>query len=200
MKRFRGRAGFSLAELLVSLGFLALFTLAVQQFSRVMLRGVRVLEVASEAQEAARIGVQLIAADLREAGYSAGNELGNGLSQAAVDAVELVRDLNGDGDTDDANERVAYLYAREQRALLRRQGDAPPQPLFDDVASDGVAFTFLDGAGVPLSDAGELDEARRARVRQVGVRLQIEIRHPDPAFERPIRAEQYAVVSLRNGS
>lgn len=196
----RDRRGFSLVELLVAICFLGLFTITVQQFARTMLRGVRVLEVASEAQEAARLGVQLVVADLREAGYSPTAALGNGVRRAAPEAVELVRDLNGDGDTDDSNERVGYQYAADRRALLRSQGAAAPQPLLNDVPAEGVLFTYLGGDGTPLSGASELDDAQRARVRRVGVRLRLEIRHPDPAYARPIRAEQQAVASLRNGA
>src|SRR5262245_27231180 len=70
VRRRRGVAGFTLVELLVGIGLLALFALVMQQFCRTVLRGVRVLEVASEAQEAARLAAQLIVADLRESGYS----------------------------------------------------------------------------------------------------------------------------------
>lgn len=196
----RAGAGFSLVELLVGMTFLGLYGLVVHQFCSAMVRGVRVLEVASEAQEAARLGVQLIVADVREAGFSPGGPLPDGVRRAGRDAFAIARDLDGDGDVSDANERVSYQYAADRHALLRAQGDAPAQPLLSDLADDGLTFSYLaaDGAPLPTSD-GELDAAQRARIRRVAVRLAISIQHPDPAYSQPLRAEQNAVATLRNG-
>lgn len=198
MTRARGRAGSTLVELLVSLVFLALLTATVQQFATAMLRGVRVLETASEAQEAARLGVGMIVGDLRDAGYSPDGDLGNGLRRAEVDAIALARDLNGDGDTDDGNEQVAYAYARDRRMLQRAMGSGPPQPLLGDLDLDGLRFSYF-GADGPIATApGGLDAAQRALVRRVTARVAIAIPHPDPAFSTPLRAEQTGVVWLRN--
>lgn len=190
-------AGFTLIELLVGTLFLALFGLAVHQFCGALLRGVRVLELASEAQEAARLGVQLIVADAREAGFSPTGTLSDGVRRAALGAFAIARDLDGDGDVDDANERVAYQYAPDRRAVLRAQGDAPPQPLLADLDDDGLVFTYLAADGSLLA-GDELDAEQRARVRRVTVRLRLAIRRPDPAFNQPIRVEQTATATLRN--
>jgi hypothetical protein len=190
--------GSSLVELLVGIAFLALFSLIVQQFCSALLRGVRVLEAASEAQEAARLGVQLIAADVREAGFSPAGPLPDGIRQAGPQVLALSRDLNGDGDVDDANERVAYLYASDRHALLRAQGDAPPQPLLDDLDDDGLSFTYLAADGAPLPSAGDLDDSDRARIRRVAVRLAIAVHNPDPYGARLLRVEQQATATLRN--
>jgi prepilin-type N-terminal cleavage/methylation domain-containing protein len=191
--------GFTLVELLVGLLVCALFLTGVHQFARAMLRGVRVLEAAAEAQEAARLGVQLIVGDLRDAGFSPTGALGNGVRRAAPGAVAVVRDLNGDGDSDDSNEAVAYEHAADRRCLLRAPGGAPPQPLLNDVPDGGLRLAYLGADGAPLASAGELDEAARTRVRRVVVQLTIEIPHPDPAARRPLRVEQEATVVLRNG-
>lgn len=187
--------GFSLVELLVGMAFLAVFALVVHQSCAAWLRGVRVLEAASEAQEAARLGVQLITADAREAGFSPLGTLPNGISQAGPRVFALARDLNGDGDVDDANERVAYLYAADRHALLRAQGDAPPQPLLDDLDDDGLAFTYLAADGVPLPGATDLDAAERARIRRIAVRLAVAVHIPGTS---PVRAEQSGTATLRN--
>lgn len=191
--------GFTLVELLVGLLITAVFAIGVQQFTRAMLRGVRVLEAAAEAQETARLGAQLIAGDLRDAGFSPGGALGNGLRRAAPDGVAMARDLNGDGDSDDANEATAYHYSAERGALMRSQGGAAPQPLLDAVPVGGLLLTYAGADGVPLAAVGELDPAQRARVRQVVVRLAVEVPHPDPAFSRPLRAAHRVTVRLRNG-
>lgn len=190
--------GFTLVELLVALLVCALLATAVAQFSRTMLRGVRVLEVASEAQEAARLGAQLIAGELRDAGFSPEARLGNGIRRASDDAVALRRDLNGDGDSDDASEAVAFLYAAGTRTLTRGLGAAPPQPLLNDVPDGGLRFTYFDADGAPLTAAGDLSDAQRARIHLVVARVAVELRNPNPSDPRPIRATQTATVVLRN--
>jgi type II secretory pathway component PulJ len=196
MKRARG---FSLVELSVAMLFMALFGVIVHRCCAGLLRGVRVLEAASEAQEAARVGVQLIVADVREAGFSPTGWLHDGLRRAGATIVAIARDLNGNGTVDDASERVAYQFAADRRALLRAQGDAAAQPLLDGLDADGLRFTFLDAAGVEISaGAGELTADQRARVRRVVVRLAMAIPNPDPAATEPLRAEQTATAALRN--
>jgi Tfp pilus assembly protein PilW len=190
------RAGFSLVELLVGIVFLGLFGLAVHQFCRTMLSGVRVLEAASEAQEAARLGVQLIVADAREAGFSPQGTLADGVRRAGSEVLAIARDLNGDGDVDDASERVAYQYAADRHALLRAQGDAPPQPLLADVDDEGLVFSYLAADGTPLpASGGELDADQRSHIRAIAVRLRIAIHHP---YSGPLRVEQQAIALLRN--
>lgn len=193
------RDGFSLIELLVSMLLLSIFALAVHQFCSTLLRGVRVLEVASEAQESARLGVQLIVAAAREAGFSPAGPLPDGIRRAAPDQLEIARDLNGDGDVDDANERVSFQYAPETHTLLQGLGGAAPQPLLDGLDDGGLVFTYRAADGTPLVPAsGELDAAQRGRVRRVDVHLAIAIRSPDPASTEPLRAAQSATATLRN--
>ncbi len=196
----RRQGGASVVELLVSLLVLALLAAGIQQFSRTMLRGVAVLAAAAEAEEAARLGAQLIATDLRDAGFSPAGALGNGLHQAAVDAVAIVRDLNGDGDSDDPGEAVGYAYVSDRRALVRRQGGAPPQPLLDDVPADGLRLQYVAADGSRLDASGGLDAAQRRRVRRVDVSVAVEVPHPDPAYQRPLRRLHQTTVALRNAA
>ena len=190
--------GFTLIEVLVGMAFLVVFGLVVHQFCTALLRGVRVLELASEAQEAARLGVQLMVDDAREAGFSPAGALADGIRRASSESFAIARDLDGDGDVDDANERVTYQYAADRRALLRAQGDAPAQPFLADLDDDGLALTYLAADGAPLP-GGELDAEQRARIRRVAVRLRLAIERRDPAFNQPIRVEQTATATLRNG-
>lgn len=191
--------GVTLVELLLGVALLAVFLAATHHFTRSVLRGVRVLEVASEVQEAARIGVHIIERDLREAGYDPSGTLAPGIALAERDAVRILRDLNGDGNTDDTNERVTYRYSRERGALMRGLGTAPEQPMLDGVPDEGLEFRYFDAAGnaIPLRPGG-LDTSERARIRRVDLRLTIEMEHPDPEIRSTIRRFQTASVHLRN--
>ena len=198
-RRVRACRGASLVELLVGMLLLALFALAVHRFCSTMRRGVAVLEAASEAQATARLGVQLIVADVREAGFSPAGPLADGLRQAGPTALAIARDLNGDGDVNDANERVTYQYTPARRVLSRAQGDAAPQPLIDELDDNGQLFSYLGADGRALSsDGGELDAVARARVRRVAIRLAVAVPNPDPAVRQPLRALETATATLRN--
>lgn len=184
--------GATVVEFLVSAVLLSLLALSLHQLTRALLFGVRVLEAASEAQEAARIGIHLMVRDLRTAGFSRDGCLGNGVRFAGPARVEIVNDLNWDGDSDDANERIGYQFDSATRSLRRSTGGAPPQPLLSDMAEDGLELSYLDGAGLPVSGAA-LD-----RIRRIDITLRVAVPHPDPAYSKPLRAAQTATVALRN--
>jgi type II secretory pathway component PulJ len=193
-----GAQGASVVELMASMLLISMLALTLHQFARALCYGIRVLEVASEAQEAARIGVHVMVRDLRAAGFSPDGRLGNGIRLAAADTVEVVSDLNGDGDSDDANEAVGYSFDRASHTLRRRMGAAPPQPLLSDLAEDGLELSFLDVAGVPLAVTSSA-AATLAQIRRIDITLRVAILHPDPTYTEPLRATQTASVALRNG-
>jgi Tfp pilus assembly protein PilW len=191
--------GFSLVELLVSLTLTMAFAAVLQTFSRAILHGAGVLEIASETQEAARIGVQLMTRDLRGAGFHARGGSLEAIRFARADAVGISMDLNGDGDVSDSNEKIAYGFNAENQALMRTLGDGSPQPMLNDLAPDGLYFSYFDTSGNsrPVGEAG-LAEADRASVRRIDVTLRIESPNPDPANSTPLRREQSGTIWLRN--
>jgi prepilin-type N-terminal cleavage/methylation domain-containing protein len=191
--------GVSLIEVLVSLVILGLLAGGLHQFYLVMARGVLLLTTASQAEEGARIGVEIIERDLRSAGFSPDGALHAGVLQAAADAVRIARDLNGDGDTSDANERVAYSLDQDGRRLMRRMGDAPAQPMLNNLAEDGLAFVYLADGGRELHPGnGGLGDKDRKAIRRIDIVLALELPNPDPQASEAIRSRQSATVSLRN--
>jgi hypothetical protein len=186
-------------ELLVSLTLTMAFAAVLHTFSRTLLRGAGVLEGASECQEAARIGVQLVTRDLRGAGFHARGGTIEAIRFARVDSVGISMDLNGDGDVSDSNEKIAYGVDAAKRTLTRTLGDGSPQPMLNDLASNGLRFSYFDDSGRPLpADDGGLGEADRASVRRIDVTLRIETANPDPAYATSFRQEQTGTVWLRN--
>jgi prepilin-type N-terminal cleavage/methylation domain-containing protein len=197
MIRGQRQHGYSLVELLVSITLLALFAGALHQLARGLLRGVRVLEVASEAQQSARIGAQLIVRELRGAGFATPAPLRPALLAAAPDRVSVASDLNGDGDTDDSNERLEYRFDATRRALLRSVGGGSPQPMLMDV--DSLAFTYLDAGGHPITGGGSVGAGDLARIRRVDLQLVVKIGLADSGGAAFARNRQTGTVFLRNG-
>ncbi len=117
--------GFSLPELLVSMLFVVWFGAMLHQFSRAMLHSVRLQEERGWAQETVRVAVEVMTHELRLGGYSADGRPIAVLRTATADEVAIQSDLNGDGDTNDANEVISYRYDAGRQALMRATGAAP---------------------------------------------------------------------------
>ena len=191
--------GTSLVEVLMTVMFLGLFVSVLHQFSRTMVRGVGVLEAASEAQAVARIAIERISRDLRETGYGSPDGLEHAVAIARWDAITIVRDFDGDGATDGPNERVGYSFNADKRALMRTTGKESPQPMVSDLAPNGLVFGCFDADAVSIPvEEGGLDSADRDRIRRVDVRIAIDIPHPDPSYRTPIGTVQTATIVLRN--
>lgn len=200
MRSPEARRGSSLVELLVSLVLVMSFAAVLHTFARALFRGAGLLEAASECQEAARIGVQLVTRDLRGAGFHARGGSVEAIRFARVDSIGISMDLNGDGDVSDSNERIAYSADAEKRTLMRALGDASPQPMLNDLAPDGLQLSYFDedGRPLPLGETG-LADADRGKVRRIDVTLRVELPNPDPATSIPLRREETGTVWLRNG-
>src|SRR6266536_3622113 len=119
MMVWRPAGGLSLAELLVSLAVLGLVLAGLFGIlhSGVKAYGWGVGRV--EAQQAARVALERMARELREAGY---DPRGAGIQPVVAAAPALVtfqRDLNGNGVVDPTRERVTFLV-RAGESVLRR--------------------------------------------------------------------------------
>ena len=137
----------------------------------------------------------LMARELRVAGYGGNGVVLSALRAAAPDSVEVQADLNGDGDTTDANEIVGYRYDPTKQALMRSTGGGSPQPLVDHVPAGAFTLRYRDGAGVSLT--GTLDAASRAQVREVEIQLGVEF-PADPGQHRTVLVTHSERVELRN--
>ncbi len=191
-----GIGGFTLLELLVSLLLTGAFAAGAHRLCLSALQAVQVLEVTSRLHEGARVALMVMARDLRETGY--GLAPGRGLREASWDAVRIARDLNGDGDTDDENERLAYRLDAVARRIQRQLGDGSPQPMLEELAPDASAFTYYDGAGAALPARSPLAPAQCERVRRIDLQLALEAPHPSPGAAPVIRVRRTTTVVLRN--
>lgn len=196
MAGFSRDTGATLLELLVGLAFAGLFGVMLHQFSRSMLHGTGVLEAASEAEESVRVALHVMTRDLRDAGYGVDGSLGNGIRSARPDGVDVVADRNGDGDTQDANERVGYSTDVATHTLRRSTGLAPPQPFLSNLTARGASFRYYDRIGTLLT-IDPPDGPDCARIRRIEITLETELGNPDPAA-KPIRVAQSSAIALRN--
>jgi type II secretory pathway component PulJ len=155
----------SLTELLVSLALLStilasVFTLLVQGQRAYAFGAARV-----EAQQNARIGLERLAHEIRQAGSGAPGATFAALSVAEPARLVLHRDLDVDGVVAVQRETITWLVSTR---VLRRNAGGGAQPIIEGVRS--LQFAYFDGAGLPTTVAAD--------VRTVRIDLTTEARVP----------------------
>lgn len=172
MAMWRLARGFSLPELLVSLAVLGIVLAGVLGVLRGGLDAYGDGAARVAAQQAARVGLERMARELREAGY---DPTGAGIAPivvAAPDRVTFQRDLNKNGVVDVTSERVTFLV-RPGESVLRRDAGAGAQPIIQGVRR--LTLTYFDRAGAPTTDPARVASIRIALgVGLVGPRALVE--------------------------
>lgn len=165
--------GLTLAELLVTVAVTGLLLAAV---GTLFLAGQRAYAVGAarvEAQQSARVALERMAKELREAGY---DPTGAGLAAivlAEPERVTFQRDLDGDGAVDPTRERVTYLL---RGTVLRRDAGGGAQPIIEGVR--GLRLEYFDREGAVTAEPG----------RVVALRVRLEVgRGPAVVMETHVR-------------
>lgn len=190
--------GSSLVELLASMFFVSTLMAMSYTFARAALMSVRVQEVKSEAQAATVMALDVMTRELRQAGFSATGRPLAAVLAAGPSQVAVATDFNGDGNSDDANELIAYSYDAAKQQLMRATGGSP-QPFVRNVPPGGARFTFFDAAGNPLQpNPDTLTSDERRRIHRIDIVLDVELTNPDPQSHTPLVSRVSTSVSLRN--
>jgi prepilin-type N-terminal cleavage/methylation domain-containing protein len=179
MRAWRGAGGYSLVELLVSMAVLGLVMAGALGFLRAGVRAYGWGAARVEAQQSARVALERMEKELRQAGY---DPRGAGIAPVAIAEparVTFQRDLDGNGVVNATRERVTFLL-RPGESILRREAGGGAQPLIEGVRR--FALTYLDASGSVTTDP--------ARVAAVRIRLEVGLRGPSAVMD--------AEVSLRN--
>ena len=124
-------------------------------------------EARAEAIQGARVGLERLATELRQAGYDP-----QGAGFAAIEVAEpermtLLHDLNENGVIDPTRERVTYLL---RGTVLRREAGGGAQPLVEGVQR--LSLTYYDREDRPTTEP--------ARVASIGIVLEVARSAPTP--------------------
>lgn len=135
----RTSPGYTLVEVVVALG-LSVFTLSLLYFIYVQeLKAHQMREEVLDAQQRARIVMDLLSRELLMAGYDPA-----GLNQdsdptndfpgvnLASNGIQIKADLNGNGNLNDPNETIVFFYDSSTRTLRRNTGGGN-QPFAEDI-------------------------------------------------------------------
>lgn len=164
--------GFTLIELMIAVAISGIIIAGIITTFVSMRASYYVQDEVSAMQQNLRAGFDMMAHDIRAAGYDPSKVSGTGagatIALVGKGRLRLTMDLNGDGDVVDANEDVTYGFSDANDAtqdgiadsgaanLARRVGVAGAfNPLAEYVHAVGFAYAFDDdGDGELDQDAG----------------------------------------------
>lgn len=196
----RSRAGFTLVEVLMGTLLLLMLMATMLATSRVHIFALKRQETQLDVQETARSVLDLMAREIRQAGYDPlCAKSFPGVTDGRPQLLEVQFDHNANGILD-ADEVVTYAYD-PTAAQLTRASAGVAVVLATGTGATSLSFKYYDGTGTRLSPAGTpaaLTAAQRKAVRRVRIALRIEGRGPDPANPLPIVSEVVSNVDLRN--
>jgi len=198
-RRGTARGGWTLIDALVSMLFLSILAAVLHSFALLSIDAVQSRQIADDLDETARIAIDFIGRDVREAGYGLHDAADRGLLRAERDEIRIGRDLDLDGALASANERVGYELDEETAQLKRQLGDAPPQPMVDRVIYGESRFRYFDADDLEQTPAELRDAAARGRVRRVEIEISLANHDPRGLGRRPVARHQ-AIATLRNRS
>jgi prepilin-type N-terminal cleavage/methylation domain-containing protein len=211
-------AGFSLAELLVTMAIASVMGLAGVGYYRGQTRALTIHSATLDATEKLRAGMALITREIRLAGYdptaTAMVVVGQkGIVDARGDFLWIRFDRNGDGtiDTNAADpdaESIVFSYDAANQQILRTVAGVS-QPLVKNVPSGTFSFQYFDilgnamtmgtvaftsPSGLPTSVAASaasepaVSAAQRDLIALVRVSLQVQTVGLTPALTLPLSA------------
>ena len=159
--------GFTLLELLVAMGLSGL-VMAGTLGLLLAGQGAYVAGAArAEATQGARVGLERMATELRQAGYDPQGVGFDPIAVAEPERVTFLRDLNENGEIDPTRERVTYLL---RGTVLRREAGGGAQPLVDGVRR--LVLSYYDRDDRPTSEL--------TQIASVGIVLEVARSAPMP--------------------
>jgi type IV pilus assembly protein PilW len=167
--------GFTLIELLVAMGLGLVVLGAVLKVFVSQNRTNAAQQEVAYAQQNVRAAMDLMAREIRSAGYDPEDNGFEGIKTATSNSIRILSNLSGDdeaGDPDDPNEDVTYTVngSNQLTRAGNRMVDFVNNLQFGYVLKDG---TVLDPPGAALT------AAQRADVRTVIIHLGVRTENPD---------------------
>ena len=158
--------GLTLIELLLALSIGMIVLGALTATFILQRKAYSTQEQVIEMTQIARAAMDMIGREVRMAGYfnsakpmqrdSSADPSFVGIP-ATLSRLEILADLNGDGDTGDANERIIYTFDSANR-MIRRNTGGGAQPFAESIQA--FSFMLLDGNGNPVATDAAIRKIR----------------------------------------
>jgi len=176
-------SGLTLIETLVALAvFSAIISVVAVTFTT-QRKSYGIQQQITEMTQTARSAMDMMTREIRMAGYDPSGSGFSGLSLSS-NAIQVLSDLNGDGDTADENEDIAYSYDAANLEINRVSGGASVL-LADSI--QGFSFTCYKADGSETTDAGS--------VRKIRIEMTARTSKPDPNYTDNNGYRTYGLVS-----
>lgn len=166
--------GYTVAEFLVGLTLAALIGSQAQSVLHTALRDARAQQSAAEARAGASAALEMLAREIRAAGFSARGDEVVPFAAARSDRLELRADFDGDGLHDSSHERITWAYRATDRQLTRASGRGSAQSVAVPLTANGFRLAYRDANGgvLPVGASGVAPDAL-ASIRQVDIEVSV---------------------------
>ena len=174
--------GLTLIELMIALSIGMVVLGALTSTFILQRKAYRTQEQVIEMTQVARAAMDMIGREVRMAGYfDSANPMQRANSAdprfvgipVAISRLEILSDLTGDGDTDDANEHIIYTFDSANR-MIRRNTGGGAQPFAENIQA--FSFMYLDGNGNPAPTDAAI---RKIRISITARTIQSDALHPE---------------------
>jgi len=163
--------GFSLIELMAAIAISAIVLGAIIATFISQSRSYDTQEQINGMQQAARASMDMITREVRMAGYNTnGAAVFDGITYN-LNEIRLQANLDGDTDTNDANEDITYAYDAINKLIERTTGGTT-ETLVENI--DAFTFQYLDESGTATTTSDE--------IRQIQITITAKTRKPDPGY------------------
>jgi type IV pilus assembly protein PilW len=181
------QAGFTLAELVLAMGIMAIVLTAIISLFTSLNRVYTTQGVAAGVQQVTRAGIDIMTRKIRMAGYNPLNMGNVGIVHADPDRIRFSFDYDGDGTiATNGDEDIAYLLNENNQLIQQKNGKSTSNESLVDNVTD-LTFRYLD--------ADDLDTNDRDAIRTVEVSLPVE----EPAGRDKVLSRTYSTrVICRN--
>jgi type IV pilus assembly protein PilW len=172
--KFRNIEGFTLAELMVSMGIGMVILAAVTTTFMSQTKIYNAQEQVNEMQQNARGVLDIITRELKMAGYKPNGGGFNGVTYSTTQlTVQADLDSSGAISTSSTDsEQITYLYDSANQRITRAVGSGGAQILADNITA--FTFSYLDSTGTAT--------AISANIRQVSITITAKAAKPDPNY------------------
>jgi type IV pilus assembly protein PilW len=152
--------GFSLVELLVVMVIAGIVLASIYSAYYSQQKSYHTQDQVAAMQQNLRVGMEMMVAEIRMAGYDPKGSAGAGILDMGWDgalnrytSLNFTMDINENGTTGDSNENITYcLYTPSdgiQKLGRKSTAAATNQPVAEHI--DALDFVYLDGSGAPAS-------------------------------------------------
>lgn len=172
--KFRNLEGFTLVELMVSMGIGMVILAAVTTTFMSQTRIYNAQEQINEMQQNARGALDILSRELKMAGYKPNGGGFDGVTYSTTQ-LRVQADLNSDGaisTSSTANEQITYAFDNANEQITRAVGSGSAQILAEHISA--FTFNYLDSAGAATTVS--------ANIRQLSITITAKTAKPDPNF------------------